>query len=541
MIRRHWPSTLAIFCGLALVASLVLLVPGERGSAVDGIMLGATPEAINGFRQDGVAEIESQIGRQLDLVRVFETWDSTFPSAFHDEMIAGDRLMVVSVRPRRAGGSIVLWSDIVDAAPGSQIHNEMVAWAQALRDTGVPVWFALHHEPEAAGSSGYGDSADFIAAWRALVDVFRAQGADNVDFAWIMTSWSFEVDQSDDRHAAKWYPGDSYVDLIGSDAYNWGQCRQSPTDYWRSLEDTIEPQRQFGLDHPDKDLLLAEVASTERPSDWGDAKAEWIDDARELFKKPGWEQFVAISFFDVIDDTYPYCHWPVDSSPEALAALVDLAADPFYGGGSGGGTTTTTSTGEPPPTTGPTPTTQPGDDRFVDVSPTHPYYTHIEWIGEQGITAGCNPPVNDRFCPDDSVTRGQMAAFLVRALGYLDDGGGDLFVDDDTSVFELDIDKLATAGVTVGCNPPVNDRFCPDDSVTRGQMAAFLVRALGYSDDGGGDLFVDDDTSVFELDIDKLATAGVTVGCNPPVNDRFCPHAAVTRGEMAVFLYRALS
>jgi hypothetical protein len=54
-------------------------------------------------------------------------------------------------------------------------------------------------------------------------------------------------------------------------------------------------------------------------------------------------------------------------------------------------------------------------------------------------------------------------------------------------------------------------------------------------------LFVDDDTSVFELDIDKLATAGVTVGCNPPVNDRFCPHAAVTRGEMAVFLYRALS
>ena len=71
-----------------------------------------------------------------------------------------------------------------------------------------------------------------------------------------------------------------------------------------------------------------------------------------------------------------------------------------------------------------------------------------------------------------------MAAFLVRALKYTDDGGGDLFVDDNLSIFQSDIDKLGTAGVTVGCNPPTNDRFCPDDVVTRGQMAAFLQRAL---------------------------------------------------------------
>lgn len=48
-----------------------------------------------------------------------------------------------------------------------------------------------------------------------------------------------------------------------------------------------------------------------------------------------------------------------------------------------------------------------------------------------------------------------------------------------TMIFEADIDKLATAGVTRGCNPPVNDQFCPGKAVTRGQMAAFLHRALG--------------------------------------------------------------
>jgi hypothetical protein len=72
-----------------------------------------------------------------------------------------------------------------------------------------------------------------------------------------------------------------------------------------------------------------------------------------------------------------------------------------------------------------------------------------------------------------------MAAFVVRAFGYVADGGGDLFVDDDDSVFERDIDRLATAGVTFGCNPPSNSLFCPRNIVTRGQIAAFLHRALG--------------------------------------------------------------
>ncbi len=71
-----------------------------------------------------------------------------------------------------------------------------------------------------------------------------------------------------------------------------------------------------------------------------------------------------------------------------------------------------------------------------------------------------------------------MAAFLVRALGLTNRGTAD-FVDDNDSIFETDIERLATAGITKGCNPPINDRYCPNDQVTRAQMAAFLVRALG--------------------------------------------------------------
>lgn len=174
---------------------------------------------------------------------------------------------------------------------------------------------------------------------------------------------------------------------------------------------------------------------------------------------------------------------------------------------------------------------------FVDIAGSQ-FASDIIWLAAQGITNGCKPPPNALFCPEGLVTRGEMAAFLVRAVGYTDNGGGDLFVDDDGSIFENDIDILATAGVTNGCTPPPNAQFCPTGLVTRGEMAAFLSRALNLRVDGGN-LFTDDDGSVFEADINKVAAAGITFGCSPPPNARFCPTEFVTRGQMAAFLHRA--
>ena len=100
-----------------------------------------------------------------------------------------------------------------------------------------------------------------------------------------------------------------------------------------------------------------------------------------------------------------------------------------------------------------------------------------------GITRGCNPPTNDEFCPEGELTRAEMATFLVRGFGLTDGGGANLFVDDDGNTHEEAIDILGTSGVTRGCNPPTNDRFCPDQPITRGQMAAFLYRAAHLQDD----------------------------------------------------------
>ena len=95
-------------------------------------------------------------------------------------------------------------------------------------------------------------------------------------------------------------------------------------------------------------------------------------------------------------------------------------------------------------------------------------------LAQAGLTQGCAPNL---YCGDDTITRGEMAAFLSRAEN-LPDSTTDHFVDDDSSIFQPGIDEVADARITLGCNPPANTNFCRDDNVTRGQMAGFLTRAL---------------------------------------------------------------
>lgn len=71
-----------------------------------------------------------------------------------------------------------------------------------------------------------------------------------------------------------------------------------------------------------------------------------------------------------------------------------------------------------------------------------------------------------------------LMALLAIPVGVMAAGG--TFTDDDSSIFESDIEWLAATGVTKGCNPPMNDLFCPNDAVSRGAMAAFMHRYDTY-------------------------------------------------------------
>ncbi len=153
----------------------------------------------------------------------------------------------------------------------------------------------------------------------------------------------------------------------------------------------------------------------------------------------------------------------------------------------------------------------------------------ITWLAEEGITSGCSAT---RYCPNGLVTRGQMATFLTRALN-LPATGTDYFTDDNSNKHEGNINRLRAAGITFGCSAT---RFCPDGVVTRGQMASFLVRGFDLPSTGT-DYFTDDNSNKHEANINRLRASGITFGCG---GTRFCPNGSVTRGQMAAFLHRAV-
>ena len=184
-----------------------------------------------------------------------------------------------------------------------------------------------------------------------------------------------------------------------------------------------------------------------------------------------------------------------------------------------------------------TPALEPGGTFVDDDGSVHESF--IEAIAAAGITRGCDAADLTRFCPSQPVTRAQMAGFLARAL-ELTDTSGRRFADVPTSSpFVEDIDRLATVGITRGCDPTAPTRFCPGQPITRGQLAGFLVRGLAL-DTGPAAPFLDvPDRHTFAAEIGILAATGITGGCTPQ-GTHFCPAEVVTRGQMASFLGRAL-
>ena len=162
----------------------------------------------------------------------------------------------------------------------------------------------------------------------------------------------------------------------------------------------------------------------------------------------------------------------------------------------------------------------------------------IEAIRTAGVTMGCDP-VGDLYCPGGTVTRAQMAAFIVRALGEPNPtpSSSGTFSDVVASAWYAPfVERLVELGITTGYT---DGTFRPDAPVSRAEMAAFVIRSLGESASGQATRFSDVQAGVwYEGLVERLAELGITSGCDTsPL--RYCPLDAVGRDQMASFVARA--
>ena len=176
--------------------------------------------------------------------------------------------------------------------------------------------------------------------------------------------------------------------------------------------------------------------------------------------------------------------------------------------------------------------------RYLDVPIDHWAFSFIETLAASGITTGCGPNI---YCPEASVTRAQMAVFLERGMRGSNynpgPGVGNVFLDVPAGYWAGGwIELLSSDGITTGCGINI---YCPEAAVTREQMAVFLLRAKygqGYAPPTPTGVFNDVVLSHWAAPwIEQLAAEGITTGCG---NNNYCPKDSVTRAQMAVFLVR---
>ena len=179
---------------------------------------------------------------------------------------------------------------------------------------------------------------------------------------------------------------------------------------------------------------------------------------------------------------------------------------------------------------------------FTDVPLSYWANSYIARLYNAGITSGCSGvPLN--YCPEQTVTRAQMAVFLVRGMhgiAFTPPTATGIFTDVAVDSFGAGfIEQLFADGITAGCGANI---YCPNEAVTRAQMAVFLVRAkhgIAFTPPTATGIFTDVPVGSFGASyIEQLVTDGITSGCSATT---YCPSSPVTRAQMAVFMVKAFS
>jgi hypothetical protein len=212
------------------------------------------------------------------------------------------------------GGPTISLDDLAAGNYDSYLHK-----AAALAKT-LPfeVMIRFGHEMNGDWYGWSGNPSGYVNAWRHVVSVFRQDGATNVK--WV---WSPNVEYNGSYPFASYFPGDSWVDYVALDGYNWGTAGQGP-NRWESLNEVFASSYAKITQLSSKPVIIAETSSSEA----GGNKADWI---REGFLKTIPQKFprvAAVLWFDRDAEE----DWRINTSSAALAAYREVVASTLYGG-----------------------------------------------------------------------------------------------------------------------------------------------------------------------------------------------------------------
>jgi len=289
------------------------------GGGVSGPIVPAQGALLGAFVGTGtVAQLETTIGRKLAITHSYSMWTADFTTRIATNL-AGGRVPLITWEPWTNSVGIPL-DDIINGVHDAMIQmraqasknvggNFFLRWGHEMNGNWYP-WDGFHNGANAAGPAKY------VAAYRHIHDIFTSVGATNV--LWVLCPNSDNVPNDAWNQWTAYYPGDTYVDWMGVDGYNWGDIL--PASGWRPFS------MIFGTLYPTmaatgKPILISETSSAEAGGD----KAAWITGILPALRG-SFPAIKGLVWFHINKETV----WTVDSSPASAAAFATMATDPYF-------------------------------------------------------------------------------------------------------------------------------------------------------------------------------------------------------------------
>jgi beta-mannanase len=308
--RRLVPALFALLAGFGVMAACpagaAASTPIELGAYIPN-----APEDAQAL--DGYA---AMVGRNPDIVMNYSNvTDPLLTSTDISNLEARDETPMVTWQLYKSG-----WSGPTISLAGIAAGNYdgyLRRAADLARGLPFDVMIRFGHEMNGDWYQWSGQPAQYVAAWRHIVRVFRQEGASNVK--WV---WSPNVDQGS-YPFAKYFPGDSWVDYVALDGYNWGTAGVG-VNRWQTLSQVFSSSYKQLTQLSSKPVIITETSS----SDVGGDKADWIRDGLLKTIPQQFPRVRAVIWFDrdMEED------WRLDSSQSSLQAYRDVVSNSLYGG-----------------------------------------------------------------------------------------------------------------------------------------------------------------------------------------------------------------
>lgn len=263
----------------------------------------STPGGLTAARE--LQAVADAVGRRAEMVMSFEDFFAPPPVA------------AMAVAAYCGADPIITWEPwcwtddrspaVMRSLLSGALDDYIYRWADEFKEWGSPAYLRFAHEfngdwypwTPACGTS----ATDYVRAWRHLHDIFEYRHADNVKWVWSPTVGGSGA-------LADWYPGDSYVDVLGIDGYNWGVTL--PWSQWIDPEDlfdaTLDQLRMTGANKP---ILVTEVGCAEA----GGRKSEWIARFTHFISQQ--RDVIGFVWFEHNKET----DWRITSTAESAAAM----------------------------------------------------------------------------------------------------------------------------------------------------------------------------------------------------------------------------